>query len=286
MMPVGAWEYITKDFMSHATSSAEARRLRRASTPWARLTIDRYGRLHLPMQLRRRGGIGRKVTLQLINEILELRPEPEFENALEWVRWTNAELETSFHALTAEPIAAHSQAGPRARRQVPSKSRDRADRIPHLAADELEAFVRDCFWQMGFRCVQVGRTRQADGGVDLIVCSPPFYPFPHLLAVQVKGHAGPRRRTPSRMIRDFVGAIQAQPVTGGVFIINSKFTEDAHDFAKRHKHMLWLRDIDDLARWSRGDFRPRQFNAEVESALELRKGVSFSVTRGRIHRQW
>jgi DNA-binding transcriptional regulator/RsmH inhibitor MraZ len=178
IMPVDAWEYITKDLMSRATSSAEARRLRRASKPWVRLTIDRYGRLRVPMDLRRRTGIGRKVTLLLINDVLELRPEAEFESALEHVRWTNAELETNVHALTAEPVAAHAQTGSRARHQAPSTSRVRAERIPQLAADELEAFVRDCFWQMGFRCVQVGRTRQADGGVDLSYAHRPFTLFP------------------------------------------------------------------------------------------------------------
>jgi hypothetical protein len=80
--------------------------------------------------------------------------------------------------------------------------------------------------------------------------------------------------------------MQSHAVTGGVLITNSSFTEDARQFAERHKHRLWLRDIDDLSRWARNDFGSRRFAAEVDAVLQLRKGVAFSVKRGLVRRHW
>src|SRR5258708_5194780 len=109
---------------------------------------------------------------------------------------------------------------------------------------------------MGFRCLRIGATRQADGGIDMVVC-PRETVFPYLLAVQVKSHRS-GRPTPVSAVRDFAGAVLAQPVKGGVLVTNTTFTPDARWFADQRKHIVQLRDFDDLSRWIRDDFAVRE----------------------------
>lgn len=284
MIPAGEWKAMAESCLSGAKTAFHARNARRAFKPRVCLTIDRYGRFALPLNVRRRGGLGRNVTLELVSGSLYVKPEAAFESTLEFVRMTNAEMEVRFPEDTSSLLQKRTAQLRRGKGRL--EMRIQHERISHLAAHELEAFVRDCFWKMGFRCAQTGRTSEPDGGIDMIACSGPLQPFPQMLAVQVKSHAGGRRRTAVKTVRDFFGAMQSHAVTGGVIITNSTYTEDARQFAQRHKQRLWLRDIDDLVKWTHNDFRSQRFSAEVSSVLQLRKGVAFSVKRGLVQRHW
>lgn len=284
MTPASTWEEIAEDCISQTKTTVEACRIRHLFKPRVRLTIDRYGRFALPLSVRRGRGLGRLVTLELVNDSLAVKPEVDFERTLEFVRTTNAELEAI--ASRDTPTSSGTPSLRLRRGGGRLKARISPERIPNLSAQELEAFVYDRFWEMGFRAAQVGQTFEADGGFDLLVCSGPLQPFPHLLAVQITSHVGGLRRTDEKKVKEFFGALESHSVTGGVLITNSTFTKDARQFAERHKQKLWLRDIEDLIRWTQGDFRSLRFSAEVRSLLQLRKGVSFSVKEGLVRRRW
>lgn len=145
-----------------------------------------------------------------------------------------------------------------------------------MGPEELELFVCDRFERMGFRCARIGSARAPDGGIDLIACPNETAPFPFLLAIQVKSHR-PGRNTGVAAVRDFMGTISSQPVSGGVIVTNTNFSMNARWFAERQKHLIQLRDFDDLSRWIRDDFATREFWREVPDVLQLRPGMSIRV---------
>jgi DNA-binding transcriptional regulator/RsmH inhibitor MraZ len=286
MTPATEWASSAKSVMSHARTSAEARKLKGLFSHWVRLTVDRYGRFALPSCVRRRAGLRHNVTLLLTNGSLLVAPEAQFEKKLEFVRRTNAEVETLFRRLTNE-VTLPLSSGVRPQ-HLPTHPilRIPVERIPSLTAQKLQVFVCECFWRMGFRCQEAGSTFAPDGGIDLIAYSVPQDPFPLILAVQVASHKG---GVGEPKVRDFAGAIDASQFVGGVLVTNSRFTEQARWRAERysqtHMQKLWLRDVDDLIRWSRGDFRARRYTNEIKSTLHLSKGVTFSIDQGHITRR-
>ena len=287
MVPATDWADIHKDTMSYARSSVEARRLKRASSPWAQLNIDRQGCFELPLRVRRRASLGRNVVLELVVDSITIRAEAEFESALDSTRRINSDMEAHFKGAIDQPSVTHSGTVEKQRPPVHPIMKTSVERIPLLTATQLQTFVRECFWNMGFRCAEVGSTFARDGGVDHIAISPPSDPFPSVLAVQVtrrKSKVGPAK------IREFAGAIQSQQVSAGIVITNSSFTEEARRWTEKHNEThsqrIFLKDIDTLIEWSRGNFSTLQYENEIKSTLHLCKGVTLSIEEGWIGRRW
>jgi DNA-binding transcriptional regulator/RsmH inhibitor MraZ len=287
MMPAITWAKIIKKAMSHARTSVEARRIRSAFSKEVRLTLDRYGCFALPLGVRRRAGLRRNVTLLRVARNLHVTPEADFESELEFVRRWNAENETLFRA-PSDALTAKRSGGARPHPNPTHPIlRTPVECIPFLTPEKLQAFVRECFWRMGFRCCETGSTFAPDGGIDLVAYSAPQHSFPVVLAVQVASGKG---GVDEPKVRDFIGAMGSPQFVGGVLVTNSRFTEyaiwRAEKFNREHVQKLWLRDVDDLIRWSRCDFRARQYASEIKSTLQLCKGVTFSIDRGQMTRRW
>jgi restriction system protein len=150
------------------------------------------------------------------------------------------------------------------------------EHLKELSPEDLEAFVAERLERMGFAVVRIGTTRRADGGIDFLVCPKDPAPFPYLLAIQVKSHRG-HLRTSVGDVRDFAGAVMSQPVRGGVLVTNTNFTMDARWFAGQQRHIISLRDFDDLSRWIYDDFAAKEPLRDIPDVLELRPGVMVNM---------
>ena len=140
---------------------------------------------------------------------------------------------------------------------------------------------------MGYPCTEIGSTFAADGGIDLVAHSPPSHPFPWMLAVQVVTRKG---KVGAAKVREFAGALPSLPVQAGVIVTNSTFSPQAQWHARRfnetHSQKLWLRDLEDLQCWSRGNFEARRYADDMGYALELYRGGTFAINKGVMTRRW
>ena len=69
----------------------------------------------------------------------------------------------------------------------------------------------------------------------------------------------------------------SQPVRGGVLVTNTRFTMDARWFADQQRHIVLLRDVDDLSRWIYDDFAAKEPFGDIPDVLELRPGVTVNM---------
>lgn len=286
LVPEPFWAVIARDALAGSETALIARRARRLFTPQAIINIDRYGRMALPRAVCRRAGLKGHVVVTQTTNSLQIQPQNTFEKELDSVRRLNAEIHALAHvplmtnvAALLPPATASTSAHPIL--ETPP------DKIAQLSAARLQLFARECFWQMGYHCSEIGSTFTADGGIDLVAYSPPTQPFPWVLAVQVttcRNKVGPAK------LRELAGTLQSLPVHVGVLITNSTFSAQARWYAKqfneKHRQKLWLRDLEDLQCWSRREFAARRYSDDVGFAIELYHGGTFVIEKGFMSRQW
>ena len=289
VIPVDIWTRMSEDALTHADTSIHARRLKRTYAPWAELTIDRGGRFVLPLKVRRRARLTRTVVLTQIVNSFTIKPESEFESELESVRRIHSEIGGEGGVAFEGSKVMHGMLTARCRQGPLSHPilQKTGEQIPRLTAEQLQVFVRECLWRMGLRCSEIGSVFARDGGVDLLAYSDPSYPFPVTMAVQVSGRTGTLGQP---KVRDFAGTIRSQPVAGGILVTNTRFSNDARWFAQQFNQSgiqkLWLRDVDDLISWSKGDFRSSLYTDEIRSTFNLFNGGTFSIANGYLTRRW
>jgi DNA-binding transcriptional regulator/RsmH inhibitor MraZ len=280
--PVEEWLALQRRVFA-AWSHPGMQRLRRlVRSGVTRLTLHERGYLRISRSLRKRGRLDRGIVIVGYEDHLELLSEDNWEAhqlgddpdrfAGDLRRLDRIEARARKGKPLQEPGDAPRVLVVAASEQLLSLLRADPAHLQELSPEDLEAFVAERLERMGFAVVRIGTTRRADGGIDFLVCPKDPTPFPYLLAVQVKSHRG-RLGTSVREVRDFAGAVLSQPVRGGVLVTNTHFTMDARWFAAQQRHMLSLRDFDDLSRWIQDDFAAKEPLRDIPDVLELRPGV-------------
>jgi len=129
--------------------------------------------------------------------------------------------------------------------------REDEERLLHLNAKSFEILLMTLIDRMGYHVKSVGGTHQKDGGVDIIAW--PEHGLPHVVAIQAKHH-GNKVSTSVADVRNFLGAIEANPVFSfGLLVTNTGFTADAKAFADRVSSRVRLRSGQDLVGWLNND---------------------------------
>jgi hypothetical protein len=155
-------------------------------------------------------------------------------------------------------------------------------RLATLTADEFQLLVAEQLRNMGLVTHLVGHVYARDGGIDIIALpDPAACTFPFLVAVQCKYHSRQDRRTGEPEVRDFVGALASSPrmFHVGLLVTNTTFTASARWCADHHKAILRLRDIDDLERWLRDDFKNEHEWREIPTRIEVTRGIFVDIAR-------
>ena len=155
-------------------------------------------------------------------------------------------------------------------------------RLRTLSPGAFEELVADRMYAMGLEVRLLGEANRADGGVDIVAWPREPVPFPFLLAAQVKHHRT-NRKTPVRDIREFHGVVSSAgaPFHCGLIATNTFFTPEAQWFARSNQKLLRLRDVDDLARWMKDDFRDEVALREFPKAIQLTSTLSLELDIGR-----
>ena len=149
--------------------------------------------------------------------------------------------------------------------------------IHQLPPDKFEVLICDRLSQMGLDVQQVGSTYARDGGVDIIATPSGLTPFPYLLAVQVKHHRSPKRKTGPTPVKEFQSVIASLPFQAGVIVTSTSFTPNAHWVASHRPHIVRLRDMHDLKRWIWDDFANPSEWRELPPEIELAPGIIIRV---------
>ena len=149
--------------------------------------------------------------------------------------------------------------------------------IHQLPPDKVELLICDRLSQMGLNVEQVGSTYAPDGGVDIIATPSGPAPFPYLLAVQVKHHRSPKRKTGPNPVREFQSVIASLPFQAGLIVTSTSFTPTAHWVASHRPHIVRLRDMHDLKRWIWDDFANPSEWRELPLEIKLAPGIIINV---------
>lgn len=147
-------------------------------------------------------------------------------------------------------------------------------RLLQLNDASFERLLMTLIDRMGYHVKPVGDTHQKDGGIDIVAW--PEHGLPHLVAIQAKHH-GVRGNTSVGDVRNFVGAIEANPVFNfGLLVTNTGFTADAKAFADKVPTKVRLRSGQDMMRWLNYDLAGEAdwLPDEIEIAL----GVTTKLT--------
>jgi MraZ protein len=305
---VAAWQGVESKLMGLPSLQAIERRMQRLMVGHATdVPIDVQGRIVVPSELCQYAGLKNQVVLVRKRDGAEIWDRERWELHVQVglsgaMRSDDAVLPESLQfladasivdesAVDAIPAGAERVGGvlatledvlaPRvlaipASLQILSMVQADSKVLQSLSAEDLETFVCERLERMGFVSTRIGATREADGGIDIVICPRGPSPFPFLLAVQVKSHRG-GRKTPVSAVRDFAGTVRAQPVRGGVLVTNTTFTMDARWFAEQQRNLIQLRDFSDLSRWIRDEFAAHELYREIPSSLQLRPGVTLQV---------
>lgn len=147
--------------------------------------------------------------------------------------------------------------------------------IYELSDDDFELLIAERFTKMGLEVVKVGNTRRKDGGIDIIAWPQKQFPFPFLIAAQVKHHHDNKIMTGSPVIRDFYGVLTSQNslFNLGIVVTNTSFTPDAKWFAEKNRRIIRLRDLNHLISWIKNDFSYDYELMEIPSQLEIAKDI-------------
>lgn len=151
---------------------------------------------------------------------------------------------------------------------------DDEERLLQLNDASFERLLMTLIYRMGYHVKPVGDTHKKDGGIDIVAW--PEHGLPHLVAIQAKHH-GVQNKTSVGDVRNFVGAIEANPVFNfGLLVTNTCFTADAKAFADKVPTKVRLRSGLDIVRWLNNDLGGEAdwLPDEIEIAL----GVTTKLT--------
>lgn len=156
------------------------------------------------------------------------------------------------------------------------------ERFKKITPEDFQYFVADRLDKMKFNVQIVGEINAKDGGID-IIATPQECPFPYLLGVQVKHHEK-NSKTGQKDVRDLLGTINSSNsfFNLGMIVTNTSFSPEAEWFAKQNKHLLRLRDLQDLRRWLKEDFNNESDWREIPDEIELTNGVKIQIPKNRI----
>jgi MraZ protein len=267
LFPMAMWEEIERKLMALPSMNPNVRGMQRLTIGHAsELKIDAQGRFTVAPELREFAELQRSVVLVGQGSHVDIWDRERWELLGNDPSTSDAQEQVAAPRVLAIPASM----------QILSLVQADPKLLRSLGPEDLETLVCERLERMGFVSTRIGGTREADGGVDMIICPKAKTAFPFLLAVQVKSHRG-GRKTPVSDVRDFAGTLRSQPVRGGVLVTNTSFSPDARWFAQQQQNLLHLRDFHDLSRWIRDEFAANEFYRELPSVLELRPGVTVRI---------
>ena len=132
---------------------------------------------------------------------------------------------------------------------------------------------------MGYEPRRLGRTNQADGGIDVVFWSRNPSTFPILGAAQVKHRRDPSRKVAPHVVRDFAGAVNGRQFNSALLVTNTSFTPSAEWYARDHSALLRLRGFEDIRRWVAGNFSDDAEWREMPSSIQVAPGVIVPIRR-------
>jgi hypothetical protein len=141
-----------------------------------------------------------------------------------------------------------------------------------LTPGQFELFLCNRLQAMGMELRRIGSVYAPDGGIDILAWPRRPAAFPFLVGVQAKHHKTWNKKVGARDVREFDSVIRNRPLHAGLIISNTSFTPDAHWEAENHKHIIRLRDFDDLRRWIADNFVDEAEWREIPSEIEYAPG--------------
>jgi hypothetical protein len=147
-----------------------------------------------------------------------------------------------------------------------------------LTPEEFELFLCDRLDAMGMEPRLVGSINQPDGGIDILAWPRPAAAFPFLMGVQAKHHKKWTEKVGVRNVREFDAVIRNQPLQAGLLVTNTSFTPNAAWEIENHKHIIRLRDFEDLRRWIADNFVDEAEWREIPEEIQYAPG-KFIVVR-------
>lgn len=114
-----------------------------------------------------------------------------------------------------------------------------------LSPRKFEEVIADLLDRQGFACELTPASH--DGGKDIIArCPTPIGSF--LLYVECKRYA-PEHRVGVSLVRQLLGVVAHDRVSGGLLVTTSSFSAGARDLQATDPHRLTLRDYQDIKAW-------------------------------------
>ena len=138
-----------------------------------------------------------------------------------------------------------------------------------LTPDQQELLLCDRLDAMGLEPKRVSSIYVPDGGIDILAWPRKPAAFPFLIGVQSKHHerswsgkVGPTE------VREFDAVIRNRRLQAGLLVTNTSFTPCAAWEIENHKHIIRLRDFEDLRRWIEDNFVDEAEWREIPERIE------------------
>jgi hypothetical protein len=152
-----------------------------------------------------------------------------------------------------------------------SLRRDPAELL-RLTAEQFELFLCNRLQAMGMEPRRIGSIYAPDGGIDILAWPRRPAAFPFLVGVQAKHHRTWSKKVSARDVREFDAVIRSRPLQAGLLVSNTSFTPNASWEVENHKHLIRLRDFEDLRRWIADNFVDDAEWREIPGEIEYAKG--------------
>jgi len=149
-----------------------------------------------------------------------------------------------------------------------------------LTPEQLELLLCDRLDAMGWEPRRVGSIYVPDGGIDIVTFPREPAAFPFLVGVQCKHHKSWTEKVGVGEVREFDAVIRNRPLQAGLFVTNTSFTPNATWEIENHKHIIRLRDFEDLRRWIADNFVDEAEWREVPERIEYTPGKFLDLRRG------
>jgi len=152
-----------------------------------------------------------------------------------------------------------------------------------LTPDQFELFLCDRLDAMGMERQRVGSIYAPDGGIDILAWPRQPAAFPFLVGVQAKHRKSWTEKVGVRDVREFGAVVRNWPLQAGLLVTNTSFTPNATWEIENHKHIIRLRDFEDLRRWIADNFVDDAEWREIPEQIEYRPGkfIRLDVRSGR-----
>ncbi len=148
-----------------------------------------------------------------------------------------------------------------------------------LTPEQQELLLCDRLDAMGLEPKRVGSIYVPDGGIDILAWPREPTAFPFLIGVQSKHHKSWSGKVGVREVREFDAVIRNRPLQAGLLVTNTSFTPNATWEIENHKHIVRLRDFEDLRRWIADNFVDEADWREIPERIEYAPGKFISLSR-------